>query len=80
MNMALTGTVLVLENGIFPDCPHPMNDQRLTRKLIGIVLLKLLVLFALWWVFFRDQGVAVDAGMMGKVIQSTRNGETQDGH
>jgi len=33
----------------------------LTTKLAVVLLLKLLVLAGLWWIFVRDQNVAVDA-------------------
>ena len=36
-------------------------DRRLLRQLSVAVLLKLLVLVALWWFFVREQRVAVDA-------------------
>ena len=37
-----------------------MNDSRPARNLFWIVLLKVAVLFALWWGFFRGQTVTVD--------------------
>lgn len=41
--------------------PSRTSDRRLLRQLTLAVLLKLLVLFALWWFFVRGQRVAVDA-------------------
>lgn len=37
------------------------QDKTLVRKLAVVLLLKLLVLLALWWIFVREQRVAVDA-------------------
>lgn len=39
----------------------PMNDRKLVRKLALVLAVKLVLLFALWWAFFRGQQVAVDA-------------------
>ncbi|MDP1900631.1 MAG: hypothetical protein Q8K96_09290 [Rubrivivax sp.] len=37
------------------------DEQRLVRHLVTAVLVKLVVLTALWWVFVRDARVPVDA-------------------
>ena len=37
------------------------DEQRLWRKLLAAVLLKLVVLFVLWWVFVRDARLSLDA-------------------
>lgn len=37
-----------------------LDDQNLTRKLVIAVVVKLLVLLALWWGFIREQRVDVD--------------------
>ncbi len=37
-----------------------LHDQTLIRKLVIAVVIKLLVLFALWWGFIREQRVDVD--------------------
>ncbi len=50
-------------------------DNRLARKLFWIVLIKLAVIFGLWWLFIRDQQVATDAAVMAEILQSTTNGE-----
>lgn len=57
-----------------------MNAHNLTHKLFALVLLKLIVLFALWWAFVRDQGVMVDATRMEQAIQSIKQGEPEHGH
>jgi multidrug resistance efflux pump len=37
------------------------NDHRLLRHLVIAVVVKLLILTALWWFFIRDNRVPVDA-------------------
>ncbi|MEO6353543.1 MAG: cytochrome oxidase putative small subunit CydP [Burkholderiaceae bacterium] len=44
------------------------NDQRLLRHLIIAVLIKLVVLTALWWVFVRDADVSVDTERVAEKI------------
>jgi len=56
-----------------------MHMEHLTRKLLIVVLLKLLVLFVIWWLFVRDQGVTVDARAMEQRIQNTKNGDHEHG-
>ena len=41
-----------------------MNDRRLLRNLALAILIKLLLLSALWWMFVRDQRVQVDAAVV----------------
>lgn len=41
-----------------------MNDRRLLRNLALAILIKLLLLTALWWMFVRDQRVQVDAATL----------------
>ena len=59
--------------------PSSMNDNYLARKLFWIVLLKLAVLFALWWVFFRGQTVTVDPAADIGTAQQTEKGEAPHG-
>jgi Tfp pilus assembly protein PilO len=56
-----------------------MPIEHLTRKLVIVVLLKLLVLSAIWWFFVRDQGVTVNAERMEQRIQNPKNGDN-NGH
>lgn len=56
-----------------------MNDNHLARKLFWIVLLKLAVLFALWWAFFRGQTVTVDPAAVVSTAQQTQQGEATHG-
>lgn len=52
-------------------------DDRLARKLVWIVLIKLVIIFGLWWAFIRDSQVTTDASVMAEALQSTTNGETR---
>ena len=56
-----------------------MNDNQLARKLIRIVLIKLGILFALWWVFFRGQTVTVDPATVAGAAPQTTQGESPHG-
>lgn len=57
-----------------------MNDRHLARKLLRIVAIKLIVLFALWWAFVRQQGVEVDPStMMASPIPQSTQGENRHG-
>ena len=56
-----------------------MNDGHLARKLFWIVLIKLAVLFALWWAFIREQRVEVDPATMAQTMQSQNKGEARHG-
>ncbi len=56
-----------------------MNDNQLARKLIRIVLIKLGILFALWWVFFRGQTVIVDPAAVVGTAQHPPQGEATHG-
>jgi hypothetical protein len=39
-------------------------DQLLVKRLAWVLVIKLLVLYGLWWGFVRDQRVTVDASGM----------------
>lgn len=56
-----------------------MNDSHLARKLLWIVLIKLAILFALWWAFFREQRVEVDPTTMAHTTQQPTQGEARHG-
>ena len=56
-----------------------MNDSHLARKLFWIVLIKLAILFALWWAFFRGQAVTVDPVAVIGTAQQTNKGEATHG-
>lgn len=55
------------------------DEQRLVRHLVTAVLVKLVLLTALWWLFVRDVGVQVDADQMAAQIGNARppQGETR---
>jgi cytoskeletal protein RodZ len=38
-----------------------LDESRLVRHLVWVVVIKLIVLVALWWWFVRDQRVTLDA-------------------
>lgn len=37
-----------------------IDDNKLVKKLLYIVLFKIVVVYALWWVFIKDHRVAID--------------------
>ncbi|WP_292935072.1 cytochrome oxidase putative small subunit CydP [Noviherbaspirillum sp.] len=45
-----------------------MTDRRLLLELSIVLILKMLLLFALWWVFVRDERVNVDAEHAARAI------------
>lgn len=60
-------------------------DQGLLRHIVVVVVVKLVLITALWWVFVRDARVAVDPAAMAAQIstpvsskQSPPAGETHD--
>ena len=60
-------------------------DQGLLRHIAVVVVVKLVLITALWWVFVRDAKVAVDSAAMAAQIsapstskQSLPAGETHD--
>ena len=47
-----------------------LSDKSLLRKLAIVLVLKLAILLVLWWVFVREQGVAVDdSGVAAQFLQ-----------
>lgn len=36
------------------------SDKALWRKLITVIILKLIIILAIWWVFMKDNRVTVD--------------------
>ena len=56
-----------------------MQDSALARKLLWIVLVKLAVLFALWWIFIRDQRVDVSPATMTQKMEQPTQGATPNG-
>lgn len=47
------------------------RDRRLRRELIVLVILKLAVLTAIWWLFIRDVRVAVDESVAARHFTAT---------
>lgn len=54
-----------------------MTPSSLSRHLILIVAIKLLVLFALWWVFVRDARLEVESEGAASRILSTPEGHAR---
>ena len=44
------------------------SDQGLLRHLTLVLVIKLVLITALWWVFIRDAKVAVDPGAMAAQV------------
>ncbi|HEY0843888.1 MAG TPA: hypothetical protein VGE12_00870 [Noviherbaspirillum sp.] len=51
------------------------TDRRLLRHLVTAVLVKLLVLTALWWTFVRDARVSVDTERVAAQVSSAASSE-----
>lgn len=51
------------------------SDRRLVQHLVIAVVVKLLVLVALWWVFVRDERVTPDSGQVATHVMGA---PTQD--
>lgn len=55
-----------------------MAERRLVRELVVVVLIKLAVIAALWWVFVREAKVDVDpAAMATRVAAPASSGQQQ---
>ena len=61
---------------------HP-TDRRLVREITLVIVLKLILITALWWAFIRDAKVPVDPGTMAAQVVApassklhTTSGET----
>ena len=59
------------------------TDRRLVREITLVIVLKLILITALWWAFIRDAKVAVDPGARATRIvasasakQHTTSGES----
>lgn len=52
------------------------KHHRLGRELILLVVAKLILLTAIWWVFIRDARVAVDVSSAARHFTSASQGET----
>ncbi|WP_114649437.1 cytochrome oxidase putative small subunit CydP [Pseudothauera hydrothermalis] len=59
------------------------SDRKLLREIVVVVVLKLVLIAALWWGFIRDHKVEVDSARMAVHaaggLQQPDDGET-DGH
>lgn len=59
------------------------TDRRLVREITVVIVIKLILITALWWAFIRDAKVPVDPGAMAAQVatpasskQHTTSGET----
>ena len=53
------------------------SDQTLIKKLALVLVLKLAILLAIWWVFVRQQSVAVDASVVAAQLLQPAVDSTQ---
>lgn len=56
-----------------------MNDHHLARKLFWIVVIKLAILFVLWWAFFSGPRATIDPAMIVHTNQPSTQGEVPHG-
>jgi hypothetical protein len=54
-----------------------VSNRYLVNKLAIALVLKLVILMALWWVFVRDQGVAVDDNVVAAQLLQPALASTQ---
>ncbi len=45
-----------------------LTDRRLVREIVIVIIIKLMLITALWWLFVRDSKVAVDPAAMATQI------------
>lgn len=48
-----------------------LSDKGLVRELILIVIIKIIIIFALWWTFVREERVSVNSDSMANMISPT---------
>ncbi|NLF53316.1 MAG: hypothetical protein GX576_02705 [Thauera phenolivorans] len=53
------------------------SDRRLLREISIVVVVKLMLITALWWAFFHDAGVPVDSAKMGSRIVAAQPAKLQ---
>jgi len=53
-------------------------DKLLVRKLAAVLVIKLAVLLALWWVFVREQRVAVDGEAAAARLLGPQQSQTKE--
>ncbi|THF63341.1 cytochrome oxidase putative small subunit CydP [Pseudothauera rhizosphaerae] len=51
-----------------------LADRKLLREIVVVVVLKLLLITALWWAFIRDHRVEVDVQRMAVHASGTSTG------
>ena len=53
----------------------PIDEHRLLRHLAIAIVLKLIVLLALWWLFFRGASVTVDSERAAEKITGAESSQ-----
>lgn len=48
-----------------------LSDKSLVRELILIVIIKIIIIFALWWTFVREERLSVNSDSMANMISPT---------
>ncbi len=61
-----------------PEPTMSPSDSALVRKLVIAVILKLLVLLALWWAFIREQRVEVDGRAAAAHVLGTPHNDDKE--
>ena len=57
-----------------------LSDRRLKTEIALVIAIKLVLILALWWAFFRDAGVRVDAATMAdRVVPALAASPLADG-
>lgn len=62
--------------------PTIVSNRKLVRELVLVVVIKLILITALWWGFVRDAKVPVEAGSIASrfvATDSTKQQHTTDG-
>jgi len=60
--------------------PMSQGNTRLRREIYAIVIIKLLIIFGLWWVFIRDARVEVDGQRLAEHLAQPASVATQRLH
>ena len=67
--------MLILIRAALPMSP---GNTRLRREIYAIVIIKLLIIFGLWWVFIRDARVEVDGQRLAEHLAQPASDSSGD--